>query len=175
MSDLKEQKPAKMPKFADSKDELADILGVSRSTVQRASAVDGWPKAAANGRWHVEKCRAFITKHFNVLKEDESGAAVPEGFTSWKEYGDAQKGQREAVKLAKERGLAADKNFVRQATARFMGELYAALERRLCAELPPVTAGQEAIFVETKNREALREAFGDFKRGLEGAIEEKKA
>lgn len=173
MSEIQNSKPAKPPKFAESKDELSDILGVSRSTVQRASALDGWPRAAANGRWPVDKCRAFIAKHFEVLG-DESGAAVPEGFASWKEYGDAQKGQREAVKLAKERGLAADKNFVRQMIARFMGELYATLERRLCAELPPVTAGQEPIFVETKNREALRAAFDDFKRGLDGVIEDKK-
>lgn len=173
MSEAENPKPAKAPKFAESKDALADLLSVSRSTVQRASALDGWPKAAADGRWPVERCRAFIAKHFDVLSA-ESGAAVPDGFVSWKEYGDAQKGQREAVKLAKERGLAADKNFVRQMIARFTGELYATLERRLCAELPPVTAGQEPIFVETKNREALRAAFDDFKRGLEGVIEEKK-
>jgi hypothetical protein len=57
----------KEKRYAQSKVELAKILGVTRLIVQRASKMDGFPQPIANGSWPVEACRAFIEANTNVI------------------------------------------------------------------------------------------------------------
>lgn len=164
---LKTNPSAKLPKFAQSKDELADLLGVSRSTVQRSSALPGAPKTKANGGYSVEAWKAHIKQHWPTLLEMEKpGAAVPEGFTSWKEYGDAQKSQREAIKLAQDKREVASKPFVAAVISQGYNKLVAAQQRVFLSELPSQIAGLDAVTIETRLKEALNTSHEEFRRSV---------
>lgn len=155
-----------LPKFAKNKVELAKLLGVSVKTIHRASALPGWPKPASDGRWPVAKCKAIVEKNFDVLIEQAGESTPPEGFGSWREYTEAQKGQREAVKLKKELGQVADKPFVAAMLARGYNQLFATQARVFLSELPAALEGLDAITIEVKLREALTLSHEEFRRSL---------
>lgn len=62
------------PKYAKTKVQLAEVLGVSRITVQRASKMEGWPRPKSDGRLVVEDCRQFIAANTTAL--DSGGDAT---------------------------------------------------------------------------------------------------
>lgn len=69
------EKPGE-PAFAKNKSQLADILGISRKTVQRYSTRDDAPKPRPNGSLCVAEWRAFLANNEVLGSEDLDAAAL---------------------------------------------------------------------------------------------------
>jgi hypothetical protein len=71
---MTEPKKQTCPTVTPNKTTLASLVGVSRTTITRASRMDGFPQRTSEG-WNVKECRAFVTKYF-AIKADDSLAGL---------------------------------------------------------------------------------------------------
>jgi DNA-binding transcriptional MerR regulator len=134
--------------------ELANILGVTRRTLNHWRKMDGAPKALSNGQYDVSAWREFV--RLNGLKGGrELGGANQEALKARRLLVDIE--ERE-LRLAIRRGDYLHKEEVRRNIIEGMARLFAILHKRLEDELPPLSSGKDAVGIREENAKALDEA-----------------
>jgi hypothetical protein len=143
-------------------------------SMKQAASLIGWPlrivKAAKD-----RGSKAFLAGNrvdIGLLLPDLAEMTIPTGdippgFTSWKEFGDAQRAQLEAIELQRKRGAMMDIDDARRQAGEAMGLTFAELER-LCNDLPPALAGLDAVAIFKRMtsdveriRKSLKEKFSE--------------
>lgn len=145
---------SKTTAYAKTIVELAEILGVTRRTVNIWKKMDGSPKPLPNGQHDVTAWREFV--RLNGLKggKDVAGANQ-EGLKARRLLVDIE--ERE-LRLAIKRGDYLHKEEVRRNIIEGMARLFAILHKRLEDELPPLSCGKDAVGIREDNGKALDEA-----------------
>jgi hypothetical protein len=145
---------SKTTAYAKTIVELAEILGVTRRTVNIWKKMDGSPKPLPNGQHDVTAWREFV--RLNGLKggKDVAGANQ-EGLKARRLLVDIE--ERE-LRLAIKRGDYLHKEEVRRNIIEGMARLFAILHKRLEDELPPLSCGKDAVGIREDNAKALDEA-----------------
>lgn len=145
---------SKTTAYAKTIVELAEILGVTRRTVNIWKKMDGSPKPLPNGQHDVTAWREFV--RLNGLKggKDLAGANQ-EGLKARRLLVDIE--ERE-LRLAIKRGDYLHKEEVRRNIIEGMARLFAILHKRLEDELPPLSCGKDAVGIREDNAKALDEA-----------------
>jgi DNA-binding transcriptional MerR regulator len=134
--------------------ELANILGVTRRTLNHWRKMDGAPKALSNGQYDVSAWREFV--RLNGLKGGrELGGANQEALKARRLLVDIE--ERE-LRLAIRRGEYLHREVVREAVNAAVSQLFAILHKRLEDELPPLCVGRDAVAIRAENAKALDEA-----------------
>ncbi len=129
-----------------------DLATYNFDSIKQAAEWTGYPigvlkKAKADG------CDAFVSSRVNlhrlirwVSKAQKDAADLPNGFSSWGDYLNRQRGLREAIKLEKDKGTVLDltesKHHAAEAEAWYFNEL-----DRMLREMPSALAGLSAMQV----------------------------
>lgn len=110
---------ANVPTFAKNQTQLADILGVSRKTIQRKVKLSGAPKPEPNGSLHVANWKKFLETE-GVIEEDAGLDSV-----ALKAEQILLQNKRLKNKLAIEQQEWIPRSVVRQIMAKFLAEAQA--------------------------------------------------
>ncbi len=140
-------------RFADNLTELAEILGVSRMTIDRWKKKKGSPKPTLNGKHNIQKWREFTRK--NGLKteldsDEETALKVRKLLAEVKQA---------ELKLSVMEGNYISIEKVREVWMSHIGQVRSILESRFLNELPPILTALDAIQIREKLRDVLDEAY----------------
>jgi hypothetical protein len=145
---------SKTTAYAKTIVELAEILAVTRRTINIWKKMDGAPKPLPNGQHDVTAWREFV--RLNGLKGGkELAGANQEALKARRLLVDIE--ERE-LRLAIRRGDYLHKEEVRRNIIEGMARLFAILHKRLEDELPPLSCGKDAVGIREDNAKALDEA-----------------
>lgn len=146
---------SKTTAYAKTIVELAEILGVTRRTVNIWKKMDGSPKPLPNGQHDVTAWREFV--RLNGLKggKDVAGANQ-EGLKARRLLVDIE--ERE-LRLAMKQGTVVSLESVRQEWITKVARARSLLESRFLNELPPILSGLDAHDIRQKLNRALHEAY----------------
>lgn len=148
----KKEEPAKVSAYALNYVELADILGITRQTINRWRKLKEAPKPLSNGKHNVSKWRNFIKK--NGLKEAES--PEDEELKSRKLLAEVKQAE---LKLKVMEGTYVPIEKVREVWMSHIGQVRSILESRFLNELPPLLTTLDAIQIREKLQEVLDETY----------------
>lgn len=148
----KKEEPAKVPAYALNYVELAEILGITRQTINRWRKLKEAPKPLSNGKHNVSKWRNFIKK--NGLKEAES--PEDEELKSRKLLAEVKQAE---LKLKVMEGTYVPIEKVREVWMSHIGQVRSILESRFLNELPPILTTLDAIQIREKMQEVLDETY----------------
>jgi hypothetical protein len=149
-----------MKRFARNKPELAKLVGLHRSSLERFFSMFDHPKSRADGRWPVKDWRSFVRAHRSRLGNNGSNGLKYE--SNAREAAMIQKAEADAArtrfKLATEQGQFLPRQTVchqvEEANALIRRELFKSLTR----ELPPKLA---CCMNATEMRKPLRQLAAD--------------
>jgi hypothetical protein len=145
---------SKTTAYAKTIVELAEILAVTRRTINIWKKMDGAPKPLPNGQHDVTAWREFV--RLNGLKGSKELSGVnQEALKARRLLVDIE--ERE-LRLAIKRGDFLHKEEVRRNIIEGMARLFAILHKRLEDELPPLSCGKDAVGIREENAKALDEA-----------------
>lgn len=145
---------SKTTAYAKTIVELAEILAVTRRTINIWKKIEGAPKPLPNGQHDVTAWREFV--RLNGLKgSKELAGANQEALKARRLLVDIE--ERE-LRLAIKRGDYLHKEEVRRNIIEGMARLFAILHKRLEDELPPLSCGKDAVGIREENAKALDEA-----------------
>lgn len=145
---------SKTTAYAKTIVELAEILAVTRRTINIWKKMEGAPKPLPNGQHDVTAWREFV--RLNGLKgSKELAGANQEALKARRLLVDIE--ERE-LRLAIKRGDYLHKEEVRRNIIEGMARLFAILHKRLEDELPPLSCGKDAVGIREENAKALDEA-----------------
>jgi hypothetical protein len=145
---------SKTTAYAKTIVELAEILAVTRRTINIWKKMEGAPKPLPNGQHDVTAWREFV--RLNGLKGGKGlSGANQEALKARRLLVDIE--ERE-LRLAIKRGDYLHKEEVRRNIIEGMARLFAILHKRLEDELPPLSCGKDAVGIREENAKALDEA-----------------
>lgn len=139
-------------KFAKTIVELAEILGVSRKTIDRWRKMKNAPKALSDGRHNIVKWQEFVRKH--DLKEPDT--PEEEELKSRKLLAEVRQAE---LKLKVMEGTYVPIEKVREVWMSHIGQVRNILESRFLNELPPILTSLDAIQIREKMQEVLDETY----------------
>lgn len=148
----KKEEPAKVSAYALNYVKLADILGITRQTINRWRKLKEAPKPLSNGKHNISKWRNFIKK--NGLKEAES--PEDEELKSRKLLAEVKQAE---LKLKVMEGTYVPIEKVREVWMSHIGQVRSILESRFLNELPPLLTTLDAIQIREKLQEVLDETY----------------
>lgn len=141
--------------YAKNIAELAEILGVTRRTLNHWKKMQGAPKPLTNGQHDVSAWREFV--RLNGLKGGrELAGANQEALKARRLLVDIE--ERE-LRLAIRQGTVVSLDLVRQEWITKVARARSLLESRFLNELPPILSGLDAHGIRGKLSHALHEAY----------------
>lgn len=148
----KKEEPAKVSAYALNYVKLADILGITRQTINRWRKLKEAPKPLSNGKHNISKWRNFIKNE--GLKEAES--PEDEELKSRKLLAEVKQAE---LKLKVMEGTYVPIEKVREVWMSHIGQVRSILESRFLNELPPLLTTLDAIQIREKLQEVLDETY----------------
>ena len=132
--------------------ELAEILGVSRMTLDRWRKKKGAPKTLSNGKHCIKSWRDFTrSKGLKTILDDEESA-----LKSRKLLAEVRQAEIK-LKVMEETYVSVEK--VREVWTMHIGQARAILESRFLNELPPLLMTLNAIQIRERMQEVLDEVY----------------
>lgn len=147
--------------YAKTQVELANLLGVTRMTLNKWSKMNGAPKPLSNGQLSVAEWREFVRLH--GLKGGEPVATNQEALKARKLLAEVE--ERE-LKVAIKKGEYVLLEDVRQEWTTQVGKAIALLRAKFENELPPILSGKDAQGI----REECTKAIDEVCRLLNGEV-----
>ena len=121
-------------------DGIAQAAGLTHYTVEEIKLLKKTGSKAFIAKGRIDSL--ILIQDLNDLLHKAS--ELPEGFTSWKEFGESRRAQISDVELKEKKGLLGlHSDFKRQA-GEAVGFIFGELDRR-CRENPPAFAGRSAV------------------------------
>ena len=142
------------PAFARNYAELADVLGVTRQSLNKWRKMKDAPQSAPNGLHTVADWRDFMIKH--DLKGAQSSTDEETALRARKLLAEVE--ERE-LKVAVRKGLYVTIEEVRHTWTTQIGRATALLRNKFESELPPILSGLDATGIQEECRKAIDEVL----------------
>ena len=146
--------PEAGPLFVKSFVELADVLGVTRQSLNKWRKMKDAPQSAPNGLHTVADWRDFMIKH--DLKGAQSSTDEETALRARKLLAEVE--ERE-LKVAVRKGLYVTLEEVRHTWTTQIGRATALLRNKFESELPPILSGLDATGIQEECRKAIDEVL----------------
>lgn len=148
----KDKDISSVPKYVSNTTELAEILGVTRQTINKWKKIAGSPKPYSNGKHSISKWKSFVKA--KGLKEADS--PEDEELKSRKLLAEVKQAE---IKLKVMEGTYVSIERIRTVWTQHIGQVRQILESRLLNELPPILTTLNAIEIREKLQDVLDESY----------------
>lgn len=146
--------PEAGPLFVKNFVELADVLGVTRQSLNKWKKLSDAPESKANGLHEVAAWREFMRRHdfhsSNPATDEETALRARKLL--------AEVEERE-LKVAVRKGLYVTIEEVRHTWTTQIGRATALLRNKFESELPPILSGLDATGIQEECRKAIDEVL----------------
>ena len=142
------------PAFARNTSELADVLGVTRQSLNKWRKMKDAPVSATNGLHNVADWHEFMRKH--DLKGAHPTTDEETALRARKLLAEVE--ERE-LKVAVRKGLYVTIEEVRHTWTTQIGRATALLRNKFESELPPILSGLDATGIQEECRKAIDEVL----------------
>jgi hypothetical protein len=140
--------------YAKTKVELADLLGVTRRTLNSWQKLKGAPVALSNGMWSVAEWREFV--RLRGLKGATKAGVNEEALKARKLLAEVE--ERE-LRIAIKKGEYVPLHRVREEWIGLVSQATSVLRAKFESELPPVLSGLDATGIQRECRKAIDEVL----------------
>ncbi len=140
--------------YAKTKVELADLLGVTRRTLNSWQKLDGAPAPLSNGMWSVAEWREFV--RLRGLKGATKAGVNEEALKARKLLAEVE--ERE-LRIAIKKGEYVPLHKVREEWIGLVAQATSVLRAKFENELPPVLSGLDATGIQRECRKAIDEVL----------------
>lgn len=140
--------------YAKTKVELADLLGVTRRTLNSWQKLAGAPAPLSNGMWSVAEWREFV--RLRGLKGATKAGVNEEAMKARKLLAEVE--ERE-LRIAIKKGEYVPLHKVREEWIGLVAQATAILRAKFENELPPVLSGLDATGIQRECRKAIDEVL----------------
>jgi DNA-binding transcriptional regulator YdaS (Cro superfamily) len=144
-----------VPAVAADNSDLARILGVSRSSLNRWRKLKDAPKPDASGFHDVTQWREFMSRH-----ELRGEPAVTDEETALRARKLLAEVEERELRLAVKKREYVSIEEVRQTWTRLVGRAKELLRNKFENELPPILSGLDATAIQEESRRAIDEVLG---------------
>ena len=144
-----------VPAVAADNSDLARILGVSRSSINRWRKLKDAPKRDASGFHDVTQWREFMRRH-----ELRGEPAVIDEETALRARKLLAEVEERELRLAVKKREYVSIEEVRQIWTRLVGRAKELLRNKFENELPPILSGLDATAIQEESRRAIDEVLG---------------
>lgn len=138
--------------------ELAEVLGVTRKTLQRWRNLPGCPEPRPDGRWHVPSWRAFKKQHQG---EGEEGGEINQAQAKARQI--LLQNERLEMRILKEKGELIPRLLAKQIFSR----LVISAKTRTFASVPRIITLVKTAADETAAAEEIRKEFVSIWKAME--------
>ena len=143
-----------VPAVAADNSDLARILGVSRSSINRWRKLKDAPKPDSSGFHDVTQWREFMRRH-----ELRGEPAVTDEETALRARKLLAEVEERELRLAVKKGDYVSIEEVRQTWTRLVGRAKELLRNKFENELPPILSGLDATAIQEESRRAIDEVL----------------
>lgn len=141
--------------YAKSLVELAEILGVTRRTLNNWKKLEGAPQAMPNGDWNVADWREFVRRH--DLKGSDTNQGPDDAALKARKL--LAEVEEKELKIAVLKGQYVSVDTVREEWIGLVAHATSILRAKFENELPPILSGLDASGIQQECRKAIDEVL----------------
>lgn len=140
--------------YAKTQVDLANILGVTRRTLNNWLKLEGSPKALSNGMWPVADWREFVR-----LRGLKTGKLAPQSEDALKARKLLAEVEERELRIAVKKGEYVRVTDVRLEWIGLVAQATSILRSKFENELPPILSGLDATGIQAECRKAIDEVL----------------